>query len=79
METISSDEDPMQKAMTEYANTMGVPTEGNSLTDNVGRWGHTLAGYDEKKCEALAKQNGDESTPKGPRTRAQEFSGTHQQ
>ena len=37
--------EPLQKSMIEYAEQMGIPTEGNALTDNMARWGKTLSAY----------------------------------
>ena len=43
-------EDPVQKAMLNFAETMGIPVEGNVLSDNFNRWGRTLSGYIHEKC-----------------------------
>ena len=59
-ETAFNDTDPLQLAMLNYAAAMGVPVEGNGLTDNFGRWGEPLAKYIRTKCESSAK----EGTPK---------------
>ena len=69
-------EDAVQKEMLQYAFAMGIPTQGNALSDNFSRWGRTLAGYISDKCEqkppeALKQTNSSDnnsfgSTPKNP-------------
>ena len=45
IETNFKKEDPVQKAMLNFAETMGIPVEGNVLSDNFSRWGRTRPGY----------------------------------
>ena len=50
--------EPLQKSMIEYAEQMGIPTEGNALTDNMARWGKTLSAYVYEKCGETPPQTG---------------------
>ena len=52
-ETRLSPEDKLQNVMLQYASAMGVPVEGNALSDNFSRWGRTRAGYVDEKCKHL--------------------------
>ena len=54
------EEDTAQGAIQDYSKTMGIPTEGHALTDNLGRWCRTFSGYVEQRCdeaEVTAKAN----------------------
>ena len=52
-------EEPLQKSMLDFAEQMGIPTEGNALTDNLTRWGRTLSSYIHLKCGEEAPQKAD--------------------
>ena len=57
-------EDPAQHAISGYAETMGIPTAGNALTGNYGRWCRSFGGYIEAKCEAHDEKAAEDSTAK---------------
>ena len=54
-------DDPLQESMLDFATAMGIPTEGNSLTDNFSRWGHTLSTYIFEKCDETPPQDAHEA------------------
>ena len=59
--TAFDEEDTAQAAIQDYSKTMGIPTEGHALTDNLGRWCRTCSGYVEQRCdeaEVSTKANG---------------------
>ena len=61
-ETQFSKDDPLQLAMVQFAETMGIPSEGNALTGNFAKWGHTLSDYIREKCEEKAAPEMQESS-----------------
>ena len=56
--------EPVQKSMVDFAEQMGIPTEGNALTDNFARWGKTLSSYVHEKCGEEAPQTSDHNEEK---------------
>ena len=50
--TVFDESNPAQKAASDYALAMGLPSSGSAISDNYGRYCRTFAGYVSGKAEA---------------------------